>query len=237
MKTSVLLTIFFVLSSGPVFGEIQAVLKEAVYIKKDSISINDLVENIPKNGTLLQVVSNRFFSNSEIQGILNKAGIRETVLIGKGTYVIKTLKEPGDYLQRYLSGNFPGFDPYRSDWKGFRLPEDCIITGISNSICSNDIKLFINCIKFDGDTGELTNFIADFYYNGNMENNAGNDVEDSISLELVNVSGFKADLLYRKGNISIVMKVRIIRMLEDKTCLVENNRSGKIFKVKLKDSI
>jgi hypothetical protein len=237
-----LVIIILLLTSVQVMnGEIEAVLKDSVYIKKDSISLNDLVNSIPKNNVTIPIITNCFFSNREIQLMLNRIGIKDAVLIGSGTYILKTDNlTPSDYLRKYISLNYKDFDLSNFDFKAFNMPDDLRIIRITANMFSNFIRLNMECVKFDGDTGGLTNCTFDLYYNGNAGDNNCLDMPEQYSTDgqfLENIDGGHADLIYKKGNISIMMKVRIVRILEDKTFLVENYKSGKIFKVKLKDSL
>ncbi len=240
MRKIFILPIF--LFTSFISGEInQIILKDYVYTRKDSITINDLVGRETDAKGSVSVLTNCFFSNAEIHGLMDRGGAGDLVLIGAGTYVIRldTLSSV-DEINQYISGALKGQFVVKF-FKKFDLPEKFKVLKISNEVSSNILTLIIDYVFFRGDTGFATNEVFDIGLERPSDPEPAklpeNNTEKNDSQYIENLDMGNADLVFSKGNISIKMKVRIIRKLEDSTCLVENNRSGRVFKVKIKEPL
>lgn len=220
--------------------EIQFILKDIVYIKTNKISFNDLLGNDLGLSSEFQIISNQYFSNYEISRLLKQQYIKEVILIGKGVQVewINQFSSLND-IKNYLLNTYPGINIQKVDFSDISFPEEFKIQNLKSEYENNYIKIQAEYLYFIGNNGITTNIKFELKYYGSDINiyqksiSQFNNSYDYIYLE--HIDRGMADLSYKKGDIFITMKVKIMRKLEDNYYLVENNKSGKTFKVKLKE--
>jgi hypothetical protein len=168
---------------------------------------------------------------------MDRAGAADFILVGSGTYIVKIdkLSSISD-LKDYISGSV--LDRYSvNSPDDFGMPEKFKILKISNEIISNTLKLFIDYVYLSGGTGAETNCIINLALEEMPEKDKAPAPAPDKIYYIENIDMGSADMIYSKGGIYIKMKVRIIRKLEDGTCLVENNTSGRLFKVRIKEPL
>jgi hypothetical protein len=171
-----------------------------------------------------------------------RGGAGDTVLIGSGTYLVRVDSfSSADDIKGYLSNALQGCKYSLDPDLNLDIPAKFKILEISNNIVSNKMTLFIDYVNFNGNAGIKTNSVfniglttPDKPVTGQFSSE-GMETSDPSYIE--NLNKDTADLVYARGYILIRMKVRIVRKLEDGTCLVENKRSGRIFKVKIKEQM
>lgn len=219
-------------------GQNQFVLRDMVYTSKDSITINELLGMETGLKGYIPARTNCFLPNAEIHGLMDRAGASDFILVGSGTYIVRidklsSISDLKDYISGSLQGRYQADNP-----DDFGLSEKFKILKISNEIVSNTMELFIDYVYFNGGTGAGTNRIINIPLEEKPEKDKAlvAPVPDKIYY-IENIDMGSADMIYSKGNIYIKMKVRIIRKLEDGTCLVENNTSGRLFKVRIKEPL
>ncbi len=91
--------------------------------------------------------------------------------------------------------------------------------------------------NFNSD-GLLFSFVSLYYFTNEVGILTNIEVisrikERSVDYYIDEINGREAKLYYKKGNINILMKVRILKKLENNYYLVENN--NKVLKVRVKD--
>jgi len=215
--------------------EKQIILKDYLYTKKNSIALSDLVGIDSGVKEYISVLSNLFLPNADIHAKMTGCGMSDYVLIGSGTYIIRidTLSSVED-VKTYTAKALEGEYSVKTGFSTLELPGQFKILNISNEIISNTLTLFIDYVYFEGDNGIVTNRIFNLSLETSARPEGPGDISGDISY-IDNLDMGSADMINSRGNIFIKMKVRVIRKLEDGTCLVENYSSGRVFRMKLRE--
>ncbi|MCX7821088.1 MAG: hypothetical protein N2258_05365 [Brevinematales bacterium] len=209
--------LIFLLFFSVSFGE-TLYLKETIYLTNSKT----ILSNIFKNNLSLTneiMLSSRFYNSTEILRFINS---EDVVIAGKGInikivkpYSVKKIK---DFIENYgyeiLDIKFPeGIDNIY------------IINNITNILQEDNLISEIELCYFKSECGILTNLTI---------TSKIKKIEENQKLYLKDIMEKNATLYYKKRNINIKLKVKIIKKLENNFYLVENY-NGKILKIRAED--
>lgn len=211
--TMILLILLFLTSLS--FGE-TLYLKELIYIKDSKISLSNIFKN-NTNFTNEIILNSKFYSSADILSFLNS---EDFIIAGKGIDVKIVKPYPIDKFYEIIK--CMGYDV--SDTKLPENMDNVYIINITNLIEKNILTSLVNLCYFKSECGIITNIVI----SSTLKNK---EIEDFY---LSDIYGQNATLFYKKGNIKVKLKVKIIKKLENNFYLVENY-NGKILTVRAKN--
>lgn len=228
----------FLLQSA-LFADKAYILKNKIILSTNIIALQQLFNN--ECGTSFPVFfeKSRFYTNEELSRTISKGGLKNFILIGDGIRVdvVKRFSTPEEIAERI---DIPA--PVKQDIIRYfsinPLPVKFAVKEAVSFHEGQNLVLRLSGYTFTDIIGSETNFSLSIPLSSEpvraiTQRDSTGETTESMTLQ--NIYRSTADMVYRKGPITIITKVKIRRKLEDNSYLVENYNSGRIMKVRVLD--